>query len=135
MATPIEFPCPRCNAREGEPCWTLTDGAMRRTPHDARRRKAGERIERRESTPRQRAAMELGGRHFVVSGAVGALERIVLAPIVGGWTEEDHADVRAAAEALGRIDKRRRERAFIRESNRRFAKEQDALHDADMLHR
>lgn len=79
--------------------------------------------------------MELGGRHFVVSGAVGALERIVLAPIVGGWAEEDHADVRAAAEALGRIDKRRRERAFIRESNRRFAKEQDALHDADMLHR
>lgn len=79
--------------------------------------------------------MELGSRHFVVSGAVGALERIVLSSPVDGWTEEDHADVRAASEALGRIDARRRERAFIREWNRRFTKEQDALHDADMLHR
>ena len=79
--------------------------------------------------------MELGSRHFVVCGAVGALDRIARASPVDGWAEEDRADVRAAAEALGRIDKRRRERAFIRESDRRFAKEQDALHDADMLRR
>lgn len=135
MATSIDFPCPRCHAHEGEPCWTLTDGAMRTTPHDARRRKAGQRVERPEQTSRQLAAREYGARHFVISGALVNLHMLTALNPVAGFGEDDQRDLAAAIEALARIDVRRRERAHIRESNRRFAKAQAIRADHDDLNR
>lgn len=133
---PLNYPCATCGSMPGEPCFQRQGtGAMKKTPHDARRRAAGEELPGRDSSPRQQEAMELGSRHFVVSGAVGALGRINHAPPIKGWTPEDDADVRTAFEALSRIDGRRRERAFIRDANKRHARELDALQNADMLNR
>lgn len=133
---PLEHRCSTCLSGPGEPCYQHRGaGPMRKTPHDARRRAAGEHLPGCDSSPRQREAMELGSRHFVVSGAVGALGRINHAPPIKGWTPEDDADVRSAFEALSRIDGRRRERAFIRDANKRHARELDALQNADMLNR
>lgn len=135
MATPIDFPCPRCHAPEGEPCWTLTDGAMRSTPHDARRRKAGERVERSEATRKQVDAREAGARHFMVAGALSNLRGVAACRWVDGFNEDDRRDLDAAVEALERIDVRRRERGLIRASNRRFKKERAVAADHDDLNR
>lgn len=133
---PLTHRCTTCLSGPGEPCYQHRGtGPMRNTPHDARRRAAGEELPGRDSSPKQREAMELGSRFFVVAGALGALDRIVNAPVVPGWSHEDAAELRFARDALNRIDQRRKTRAHIRESNRRHAREQDALQNADMLNR
>ena len=134
-ATSIDFPCPRCHVDEGERCRTLTDGTDRTTPHDARRRKAGERVERPEQTRKQVDAREAGARYFMVAGALANLRNVERCRPVAGFGEDDQRDLAAAVEALARIDLRRRERTHIRESNRRFAKEQAIRADHDDLNR
>jgi hypothetical protein len=110
MATPIDFACPRCRALEGEPCWTLTDGAMRSTPHDARRRRAGQRIERPEATRKQIDARDAGARHFTIAGALANLRNVARCRSVAAFSAEDEGDVDAAIEALERIEARRQQR-------------------------
>lgn len=108
---------------------------MRTTPHDARRRKAGQRVERPEQTRKQIDARDAGARHFTVAGALANLRNVAGCRPVAGFDEDDQRDLAAAIEALGRIDVRRRERTLIRESNRRFAKEQAVRADHDELNR
>lgn len=118
MATSIDFPCSRCGAKVGEPCWTLTNGAMRKAPHDDRRRKAGERVERPEPTARQVEAREAGWRYFVVAGALGTLRNMLQCRPNSIFGDEDMRDVAAAVEALGRVNDRRKARALDRQLER-----------------
>jgi hypothetical protein len=108
---------------------------MRTTPHDARRRKAGERVERPEQTRKQVDAREDGARHFMVAGALSNLRGVIACRWVDGFDEDDRRDLVTAVEALSRIDQRRRERRLIRQSNRRFRKEQAVAADHDDLNR
>lgn len=121
MATPIDFPCPRCHVYEGERCRTLTNGTDRTTPHDARRRKAGERVERPEATRKQIDARDAGARHFTVAGALANLRNVERCRPVDGFGEDDQRDLAAAIEALGRIDERRKARAHEKSRAREYA--------------
>lgn len=114
---PLNERCSTCLSGPGEPCYQHRGtGPVRKTPHDARRRAAGENLPGRDSTPRQREAMELGSRFFVIAGALGALDRIVDAPVVPGWSHEDAAELRFARDALNRIDQRRKGRKALRDA-------------------
>lgn len=71
----------------------------------------------------------------MVCGALSNLRNVAGCRAVDGFGEDDQRDLAAAIEALARIDLRRRERTHIRESNRRFAREQAVRADHDDLNR